>query len=85
MKSKISGLSILLTRATKLYIIKIKKYIGRIVIDEMREISERLDKGNRILGEMNVKLDKLDKLNALDVIGDRLDTLPERIAEALKR
>ena len=88
MKSKISGLSILLTRATKLYIIKIKKYIGRIVIDEMREISERLDKGNRILGEMNVKLDKLDelgKLNALDEIGDKLDSLPERIAEALKR
>ncbi len=57
----------------------------------MREISERLDKGNKVLGEMNIKLDKLDKLdeldklNTLDVISTKLDTLPERIAEALKR
>ena len=64
----------------------------------MREISERLDKGNRILGEMNIKLDSLDKLDkldmldimsnkldSLDVISDKLDTLPERIAKALKK
>lgn len=80
--------------------IKLPSPFGRIVIDEMREISERLDKGNRILGEMNIKLDKLDKLdeldklgeldkldklNTLDAISDKLDTLPERIAEALRR
>jgi acylphosphatase len=65
--------------------IKLPSPFGRIVIDEMREISERLDKGNMVLGEMNIKLDKLDKLNALDVISTKLDTLPERIAEALKR
>ena len=67
---------------------------GRIVIDEMREISERLDKGNLILGQMNVKLDKLDqldqlnqlgKLDSLDVISSKLDNLPEKIAEAIKR
>ncbi len=62
--------------------IKLPSPFGRIVIDEMREISERLDKGNRILGEMNIKLDKLD---TLDVISNKLDNLPERIAEALKR
>lgn len=61
---------------------KIRVPADRIVIDEMHEISERLDKGNRILGEMNLKLSKLDKL---DEISDRPETLPERIAEALKR
>jgi len=45
----------------------------------MGEISERLDKRNWILGEMNVKLD------TLDVINNKLDTLPERIAEVLRR
>ena len=55
---------------------------GRIVIDEMREISDRLDKGNTILSEMNTKLGKLD---VLDGISGKLDTLPEKIAEALKR
>jgi len=81
--------------------IRLPSPFGRIVIDEMREISERLDKGNKILGEMNIKLDSLDKLDKLDimsnkldsldkldkldVISDRLDTLPERIAEALRR
>jgi len=62
--------------------IKLPSPFGRIVIDEMHKISERLDKGNRILGEMNIKLDKLD---ALDGISNKLDTLPERIAEALRR
>ncbi len=71
--------------------IKLPSPFGRIVIDEMREISERLDKGNRILGDMNTKLDKLDKLDRLDrldkldSISDKLDALPERIAEALRR
>ena len=55
---------------------------GRIVIDEMREISDRLDKGNTVLCEMNTKL---DKLNVLDEISGKLDTLPEKIAEALKK
>jgi len=77
--------------------IRLPSPFGRIVIDEMREISERLDKGNRILGEMNFKLDSLDKLDVisgkldsldkldkLDIISDKLDTLPERIAKALK-
>ncbi|KAF5410002.1 MAG: hypothetical protein C5S43_05550 [Candidatus Methanocomedens sp.] len=73
---------------------------GRIVIDEMREISERLDKGNTILGQINIKLNQLDhldqlnqldklsqlgKLDSLDVISSKLDTLPEKIAEAIKR
>ncbi len=61
---------------------------GKILIDEMREISDRLDKGNTILSEMNTKLGKLGKLGKLDVldgISGKLDTLPEKIAEALKR
>ncbi|MCL7414526.1 MAG: acylphosphatase [ANME-2 cluster archaeon] len=58
---------------------------GRIVIDEMREISDRLDKGNTILDDINTKLNKLNKLNVLDGISGKLDTLPEKIAEALKR
>ena len=58
---------------------------GRILIDEMREISDRLDKGNTILSEMNTKLGKLGKLDVLDGISGKLDTLPEKIAEALKR
>lgn len=75
--------------------IKLPSPFGRIVIDEMREISERLDKGNWILGDMNIKLDtldvinnkldRLDTLDTLDVISNKLDTLPERIAEALRR
>jgi acylphosphatase len=77
--------------------IKLPSPFGRIVIDEMREISETLDKCNSILGEMDIKLDKLemldkldsldklDKLDALDGISTKLDTLPERIAEALRR
>jgi len=72
---------------------------GRVVTDDMREISDRLDKGNSLLssqdiklGSIDVKLDKLDKLSKLDTINDsisgineRLDSLPERIAEAIKR
>jgi acylphosphatase len=72
---------------------------GRVVTDDMREISDRLDKGNSLLsshdlklGSIDVKLDKLDGLSKLDNINDsisgineRLDSLPERIAEAMKR
>ena len=55
-------------------------------MDEMREISERLDKGNMILGEINLKFVKLDNIsNKLDTLGDKLDTLPERLAEAMKK
>ncbi len=49
--------------------IRLPSPFGRITMDEMREISERLDKGNMILGEINLKLAKLD------IIGDKLDTL----------
>ena len=69
--------------------IRLPSPFGRITMDEMREISERLDKGNMILGEMNLKLDKLDiisdkfdkldvisnKLDKIDVIGDKLDKI----------
>ena len=69
--------------------IKLPSPFGRIVIDEMREISERLDKGNMILGEMNVKLEPLDvisnKLDTLDAISNKLENLPERIAQALSK
>lgn len=65
----------------------------------MREISDRLDKGNSLLsshdvklGGIDVKLDKLDEHSKLGIINDsisgineRLDPLPERIAEAMKR
>ncbi len=60
--------------------IKLPSPFGRIVIDEMHEISERLDKGNRILGEMNIKLDRLDNLDALGEMNiklNRLDKLDE--------
>jgi len=99
---------------------------GRVVTDDMREISDRLDKCNSLLnshdvklGSIDVKLDKLDglskldkldelsklgkldelsklgkldELSKLDIINDSisginesLDTLPERIAKAMKR
>ncbi len=105
---------------------------GRVVSDDMREMSERFDTGIGILGEMNIKLGKLDKLDTMDVklnnldkldtmdvklsnldkldtmdvkldnldtmsaklditnnsinmLGDKIDTLPERIAEAMKK
>ena len=81
---------------------------GRVVTDDMREISDRLDKGNSLLsshdlklGSIDVKLDKLDRLSKLDKldglskldnindsisgINEGLDSLPERIAEAMKR
>ena len=67
---------------------------GRVVTDEIREMSERFDEGIKILSSMDKKLDKLDALEKLDtldnvsiklgVLGDKLDTLPERIAKALK-
>ncbi len=76
--------------------IKLPYPFGRVIGNEMREISERMDKGNMILDEMNVKLDKLDNLDTMnnsiislgdkfDAMGNTLDTLPERIAEAMKR
>ena len=87
--------------------IRLPSPFGRITMDEMQEISERLDKGNMILGEINLKLAKLDiisdKLDSLgdkfDTLGDKfdtlggkfgvvcdkLDTLPERLAEAIKK
>jgi len=80
--------------------IRLPSPFGRITMDEMQEISERLDKGNMILGEINLKLAKLDiisdKLDSLgdkfdtlggkfDVVCDKLDTLPERLAEAIKK
>ena len=91
---------------TKIRTIEIDKNIvlpypfGRVIAGEMREMAERFDKGIGILGEMNVKLDKLNKLdtmnNSIVVLGDKFDamgnsindnlnTLPERIAEAIKR
>ena len=91
---------------TKIRTIEIDKNIvlpypfGRVIAGEMREMAERFDKGIGILGEMNVKLDKLNKLdtmnNSIVVLGDKFDamgnsindnlnTLPKRIAEAMKR
>lgn len=73
---------------------------GRITVDEMREISERFDKGIMILGEMNGKLGGIDtkldgvndklggidtKLDKLDEISDKLDSLPDKIAEAIQK
>ena len=66
--------------------IRLPSPFGRITMDEMREISERLDKGNMILGEINLKLTKLDiisdKLDTLgdkfDVVGDKLDTFGDK-------
>ena len=49
----------------------------------------RFDKGIEILTEhtrlLNENNYKLDKLDMLDGISNKLDTLPERIAEAMKR
>jgi acylphosphatase len=65
---------------------------GKIAVDDIREYMARFDKGieiltehTRLLNENNYKLDKLDKLDMLDGISNKLDTLPERIAEAMKR
>ncbi len=76
--------------------IRLPSPFGRITMDEMREISERLDKGNIILSEMNLRLAKLDVISnkldnfdsfggKLDTLADKLDTLPERLAEAMKK
>ena len=87
---------------------KERKYNFFSKYGDMREISERLDKGNYFLsshdvklGSIDVKLDKLDELSKLDKldelskldtinnsisgINERLDSLPERIAEAIKK
>jgi len=62
---------------------------GKIAVDDIREYMGRFDKGidiltehTKLLNENNYKLDKLDKL---DGISNKLDALPERIAEAMKR
>jgi acylphosphatase len=61
---------------------------GRIAVDEMRDICERLDQGNIILSQMNTKLGGMDnKLDGIDTklsdISNKLDTLPEKIAQAI--
>ena len=125
----IQDLEAINSNKTEIRIIEINKNVvlpypfGRVIGDEIREMAERFDKGIGILGEMNVKLDilnkldnkldKLDKLDKIDIklnkldkldtmnnsivtlgdkfdvmgnsINDNLNTLPERIAEAMKR
>lgn len=122
----IQDLEAINSNKTKIRIIEINKNVvlpypfGRVIGDEIQEMAERFDKGIGILGEMNIKLDilnkldnKLDKLDKLDKIDNKLDkldtmnnsintlgdkfdsmnnsindnlnTLPERIAEAMKR
>ncbi|MCG7849571.1 MAG: acylphosphatase [ANME-2 cluster archaeon] len=66
---------------------------GRVVSDDIREMSERFDTGIGILGEMNIKLGNLDTMsaklditnNSINMLGDKIETLPERIAEAMKK
>lgn len=55
---------------------------GRVVTDEMREISDRLDQGVKILAGHTGILN--DQSLLLKGINDNLDNLPERIAKALK-
>ena len=66
---------------------------GKIAVDDMREYMARFDKGiailtehTRLLSENNSFLYGMNnKLDMLDGISNKLDTLPERIAEAMKR
>ena len=77
--------------------IRLPSPFGRITMDEMREISERLDLGVNILAEHTGILNNhttilkenthaLYSINdKLDTLADKLDTLPERLAEAMKK
>ncbi len=66
---------------------------GKIAVDDIREYMARFDKGidiltehTRLLSENNSFLYGMNnKLDMLDGISNKLDTLPERIAEAMKR
>jgi len=84
----IQDLEAINSNKTKIRIIEINKNVvlpypfGRVIGDEIQEMAERFDKGIGILGEMNVKLDilnkldnKLDKLDKLDKIDNKLDKL----------
>ena len=69
-------------------------------MDDVREYMARFDKGIGILEEINIRLDNHtgilnehttvlkginEKLGVLNTISDKLDALPERIAEAMKK
>ena len=79
--------------------ISLPALIGKIAVDNIKEYMARFDKGieiltehtrllnenNSFLYEMNDMLDILDMLDMPDGVSNKLDTLPERIAEAMKR
>ena len=63
---------------------------GRIVADDVLEYMARFDKGIGILTEHTGLFhgidDKLDGMgNTLNSINEKLETLPERLAEAMKK
>ncbi|NOR60241.1 MAG: hypothetical protein GQ469_06385 [Methanosarcinales archaeon] len=63
---------------------------SRVVAGDLREISERLDMGVNILAEHTGLFHGIDnKLgdmgNTLNSMNEKFDTLPERIAEAMKK
>ena len=75
----------------KIAVDDIREYMARFDkgIDILTEHTRLLSENNSFLYGMNDKLggmnNKLDKLDMLDGISNKLDTLPERIAEAMKR
>jgi acylphosphatase len=73
---------------------------GRIAVDDVKEYMGRFDKGIGILNEINIQLENHtgslnehttllqgmnNKLDVLNSVNDKLDSLPERIAEAMKK
>jgi acylphosphatase len=63
---------------------------SRVVSGDLREISERLDMGVNILAEHTGLFHGIDnKLgdmsNTVDSMNDKFDTLPEKIAEVMKK
>ena len=73
--------------------IKLPSPFGRIATDDIMEYMARFDKGIAILSEhtailkQNTSLlyETNKRLEILEGMDNKLDTLPERIAEALKR
>ncbi len=73
--------------------ISLQALIGKIAVDDIKEYMARFDKGieiltehTRLLNENNSFLYEMnDMLDMPDGVSNKLDTLPERIAEAMKR
>ena len=87
-------------KIVKIVILALPSPFGRIAVDDVKEYMGRFDKGIGILNEINIQLENHtgslkehttllqgmnNKLDVLNSVNDKLDSLPERIAEAMKK